>query len=98
MFLILQSTGLVTLAAFAVVMISLVFLLTRKQIGSRDAFLVARRNVGWFRGSLSMAVSWVWAPAVFIASQQAYTQGIAGAFWFIIPNVVFSFVFAPLAI
>lgn len=78
-------------------MIAIVYFLTRKQFHSKDAFLVARREVGWFRGALSIAVSWIWAPAVFIASMQAYTQGVAGAFWFIVPNVVCFFVFAPLA-
>lgn len=93
-----QSTGLITLLFFGVSMTALVYFLTRKQFNSKDAFLVARRQVGWFRGALSIAVSWIWAPAVFIASMQAYTNGIAGAFWFIVPNIVCFFVFAPLAI
>ena len=92
-----QSTGLVTLLVFGLSMIGIVYFLTRKQFNSKDAFLVARREVGWFRGSLSIAVSWIWAPAVFIASMQAYSQGIAGAFWFIVPNIVCFFIFAPLA-
>jgi len=98
MYLISQTTGLVTLFIFGGTMIAIVYFLTRKQFHSKDAFLVARREVGWFRGALSIAVSWIWAPAVFIASMQAYTQGVAGAFWFIVPNVVCFFVFAPLAI
>ena len=83
---------------FGLSMIAIVYFLTRKQFHSKDAFLVARREVGWFRGALSIAVSWIWAPAVFIASMQSYTQGIAGAFWFIVPNIVCFFIFAPLAI
>ena len=63
-----------------------------------EQFLVAGRNVSWTRGAFSIAVSWIWAPAIFIASLQAYTQGIAGAFWFIVPNIVTFFVFAPIAI
>jgi SSS family transporter len=98
MYLISQTTGITTLLIFGLVMIVIVYFLTRKQFNSKDAFLVARREVGWLRGSLSIAVSWIWAPAVFIASMQAYNQGIAGAFWFIVPNVVCFFVFAPLAI
>ncbi len=88
MYLISQSEGLITLLIFGVAMFAIIYFLTKKQFHSKDAFLVARREVGWFRGSLSIAVSWIWAPAVFIASMQAYTQGIAGAFWFIVPNII----------
>lgn len=93
-----QTEGLTTLIVFAVAMTGIVYFLTQKQFHSKDAFLVARRGVGWFRGALSIAVSWIWAPAVFIASLQSYTQGIAGAFWFIVPNIACFFIFAPLAI
>ena len=47
---------------------------------------------------MSIAASWIWAPALFIASQKAYEQGIAGLFWFTFPNVMALVVFAPLAL
>jgi len=51
------------------------------------SFLVANRTIqGWY-AALSIAATWIWAPALFVASEKAYTQGIAGAFWFIAPNV-----------
>ncbi len=96
--LITPTEGIVTLVIFTFVMVAVVYFLTRKQFHSSEAFLVARREVSWWRGALSIAVSWVWAPAVFIASLQSYTKGIAGAFWFIIPNILCFFLFAPLAI
>jgi len=96
--LITPTEGIITLVVFTAVMLGLVFFFTRKYFHSKDSFLVARREVGWIRGSLSIAVSWIWAPAVFIASLQAYTKGIAGAFWFIVPNIVCFFIFVPLAI
>src|SRR3989339_1622940 len=96
--LITQQEGLIILAIFGVAMISLVYFLTRRKMHSNERFLVADRQVSWWRGAFSIAVSWIWAPAIFIASLQAYTQGIAGAFWFIVPNILCFFVFAPLAI
>lgn len=93
-----QAFGL--LAGFAAAMIILVSILDRRRQGSqtRDHFLVANRNVRWWHGSLSIAVSWVWAPAIFITALQSYTKGIAGAFWFIVPNILCFFLFAPLAL
>jgi len=93
-----QQEGFILLALFGLSMISFVYFLTRRKISSSERFLVANREVSWIRGAFSIAVSWIWAPAIFIASLQAYTKGIAGAFWFIVPNVVCFFVFAPLAI
>jgi urea-proton symporter len=61
-------------------------------------FLIADRNVSAFQGSLSIAASWIWAPAVFISSQKAYEHGIAGVFWFTVPNIVCFFIFAPFAV
>ncbi|MCB9798827.1 hypothetical protein H6758_03830 [Candidatus Nomurabacteria bacterium] len=98
MTLITPQQGLVLLALFAAAMICLVYFLTRKKLQTNEAFLVADRNVSWLRGAFSIAVSWIWAPAIFICSMQAYTQGIAGAFWFIAPNILCFFVFTPLAI
>lgn len=96
--LITQQEGFIILAIYGVAMISLVYLLTKKIIYTNERFLVADRQVSWIHGALSIAVSWIWAPAIFIASLQAYTKGLAGAFWFIVPNIVCFFVFAPLAV
>lgn len=76
----------------------MIVLLTRKKEAGLDTFLVADRGVGPWHGAFSIAVSWVWAPAIFIASMQAYQKGIAGAFWFIAPNILCFFVFAFFAI
>ena len=82
---------------FALFMIGLVWFKTHQEKHA-DGFLVADRNVGTWQGAFSIAVSWVWAPAVFICSLQAYTQGLAGIFWFTVPNVLCFFVFAIVAI
>ena len=98
MALITPTQGFVMLGLFAIIMVSLVYFLTKKRHHTIDLFLVSDRKVSWFRGAFSIAVSWIWAPAIFIASLQAYTKGIAGAFWFIAPNIICFFIFAPLAI
>ena len=79
-------------------MIGLVYILGRSNKTTKSSFLVAGRNVSWLRGAFSIAVSWIWAPAIFIVGLQAYTKGLAGAFWFIVPNILCFFVFAPLAV
>lgn len=62
---------------------------------SRLNFLVAKRNIGRWPAAFSIAATWIWAPALFIAAQKAFTQGWVGVFWFTVPNVaclvVFSF-------
>ena len=82
---------------FTVGMFGLVLPLHRRK-ETRESFYVAERRVGVLPGALSVAVSWVWAPALFVASSIAYDLGIAGAIWFIVPNVACFFVFAPVAL
>ncbi|MBT3348892.1 hypothetical protein HN954_02920 [bacterium] len=89
---------LIILFGFALAMIGISFLSRQKNIGTNvSEFLLASRNVGTIRGAFSIAISWVWAPAIFIAGLQAYTKGLAGAFWFIIPNILCFFLFARVA-
>lgn len=85
---------------FGLVMVGLVWFKThqKKYSGNTDEFLVADRNVGTWQGAFSIAASWVWAPAVFICSLQAYTKGLPGIFWFTAPNILCFFVFAGVAI
>lgn len=82
---------------FGLAMIALVWFKTHQEKHA-DGFLVADRNVGTWQGAFSIAVSWVWAPAVFICSLQAYTKGLPGIFWFTAPNIICFFVFAVIAV
>ncbi|MES1197330.1 MAG: hypothetical protein ABUL55_01780 [Pseudomonadota bacterium] len=90
------NEGWLVFAAFAVSMIVIVWLATRPN-KDKDDYLLAGRNVGTLRGAFSIAVSWIWAPAVFICAQKSYQQGLAGIFWFTAPNIICFFTFAPLA-
>jgi len=91
------STGIILFLAYAIFIVLLVWS-TKKSKESSEDFLVMSRSMGVFRGSLSMAVSWIWAPAVFICSLQAFNQGLPGIFWFTLPNILTFFVFAPFAV
>ena len=91
------STGIMLFLGYAVFIIVLV-VVTKKKRETADDFLVMERSLGLFRGSLSMAVSWIWAPAVFICSLKSFTQGLPGIFWFTAPNILCFFVFAVFAV
>ncbi len=76
------------LALFTVVMILATVFVGRK-LGtlSGEAFLVVNRQIPWWLGGPSIAASWTWAVALMISVQMAYQQGIAGIFWFTVPNI-----------
>ena len=90
--------GLVFLVLFGLAMILITWLATRKHRTSRREFLVAGRDIGVGQGAMSIAASWIWAPALFVAAQKAFDQGLAGLFWFTAPNFLCLLVFAPLAL
>lgn len=93
-----QTTGYWFLLLFGLGMIAITYIFARwKSWDSRDGFLVAGRQVGWFMGGTSIAASWIWAPALFVSVQIAYQSGLAGLFWFTVPNVLALAIFALLA-
>lgn len=82
-------TGYVILLTFGMAMIAITFVFARwKHYRTIQGFLVAERNVSWWLGAVSIAASWIWAPALFISVQSAYQQGLAGIFWFTAPNIL----------
>jgi Na+/proline symporter len=60
----------------------------------KAGFLVAGRTVGIFESGLSIAATWIWAPALFVGAQEAYTDGWVGVFWFTVPNILCLVIFA----
>jgi len=83
------------LILFGISMILVTYLFARwKRSSSKEGFLVAGRNVGWFTGGASIAASWIWAPALFVSVQMAYQSGLAGIFWFTFPNIIALAIFA----
>lgn len=83
------------LAIFGIGIILYTFLFARwDRWRTKDGFLVANRQVGWVLGGFSIAASWIWAPALFVSVQLAYQKGLAGIFWFTLPNILSLVVFA----
>ncbi len=46
---------------------------------------------------MSIAATWVWAPALFTSAEKAYLNGLPGLLWFLVPNVLCLFLFVPFA-
>ena len=89
-----QTQGILLLVGYAVAVFALTWLFSRRGRQTAEAFLVADREIGLWPAALSIAATWIWAPALFIASREAYTRGIAGLFWFTVPNVACLVLFA----
>lgn len=89
----------VLLIAFAIVMILATTVASRAhKWHTAVGFMAAGRKVPWWLGAVSICVTWIWAPALFISSKQAYENGLPGIFWFTFPNILALMVVAPLAV
>lgn len=90
-----QTTGYLFLMIFGLAMVLVTYYFARKnKTTDQQGFLVADRKVGWLAGGASIAASWIWAPALFVSVQMAYQKGLAGIFWFTIPNILALVLFA----
>lgn len=93
-----QTAGYWFLLIFGIAMVLITYFFARwKRWHTKEGFLVAGRQVGWFLGGSSIAASWIWAPALFVSVQLAYQKGLAGIFWFTFPNIIALALFAFLA-
>ena len=88
--------GIVVLAAYALLMIGVTLIFTRRAT-SAESFHVADRRIGATVAAMSIAATWIWAPSLFTSSEMAYTKGIPGMFWFLVPNVLCLIIFIPFA-
>lgn len=84
------------LVAYLVIMLAATVLMTKRE-SSIERFCVGNRNMNWVVMSLSIAATWIWAPALFTSAENAYTKGFAGLFWFLVPNVLCLILFIPFA-
>ncbi len=87
---------LIVLLIYAAAMFGATVLMTKKE-GSVEGFCVGNRDIGWGVSALSIAATWIWAPALFTSTENAYTKGFAGLFWFLVPNVLCLILFIPFA-
>ncbi len=88
--------GLLVLLIYTALMLGATFLLSRKA-GTAESFHVADRRLGLWQSAMSIAATWIWAPALFTSAEKAYTTGWPGLFWFLVPNVLCLLVFVPFA-
>lgn len=89
--------GVLLILGYAILAFLVSFYFTSKSKSKRD-FLVAGHNVDENPAAFSIAATWIWAPALFVAAEKAYTQGIAGVFWFTVPNALCLVIFAYFAL
>lgn len=85
------------LIVYFIIMMAVTLLFTDRST-TKEEFLVGDRNIKGILGALSIASSWIWAPALFISSEKAYSHGIVGLFWFMVPNILCLIIFAPFAL
>ena len=88
--------ALFVLLAYTFVMFGVTVFMTKKE-DNVERFCVGDRNAGWIVSALSIAATWIWAPALFTSTENAYTRGFAGLFWFLVPNVACLALFIPFA-
>ena len=89
-------TGIIALIIYALIMVGATLLLTKKG-NNGDSFHVGNRKMGAVRSAMSVAATWIWAPALFTSAEKAYSNGFAGLFWFLVPNVLCLLLFIPFA-
>ena len=88
--------GIVVLVVYALLMIFVTLIFTRRAT-SAESFHVADRRIGAPAAAMSIAATWIWAPSLFPSSAVAYTSGVPGFFWFLVPNVLCLLFFIPFA-
>lgn len=86
--------GFIVLAIYTVLMMVVTVCLSRRA-STTESFHVADRKLGLIQSAMSIAATWIWAPALFTSAEKAYTNGIPGLFWFLVPNVLCLLVFVP---
>lgn len=87
--------GIIVLVIYAAIMLSATLFFAK--IKANDSFHVADRNLGTIISALSIAATWIWAPSLFTSAEKAYTNGLPGLFWFLVPNVICLILFIPFA-
>ncbi len=72
--------GLVVLVIYTIVMLAVTKLFSARTL-TTETFHIADRKIGIFQGAMSIAATWIWAPALFTSAEKAYLNGWPGLFW-----------------
>lgn len=89
--------GWVIISVYSALTIMITYLYRYRSDKTKLNFLVANRQVSKWPAAFSIAATWIWAPALFVAAQKAYTHGWVGLFWFTVPNVAVLVIFGHFA-
>lgn len=88
--------GIIMLFVYAAIMILATVTMTKKEKNVVN-FCVGSRSENWILSALSIAATWIWAPALFVSTEKAYSTGWIGLFWFLVPNALCLVIFIPFA-
>ena len=88
--------GLIVLTVYAIIMLCATVFLTKRETVA-EKFHVGNRDMGTLQSAMSVAATWIWAPALFVSAEKAYANGFVGLFWFLVPNVLCLILFIPFA-
>ena len=88
--------GLIVLSIYLIIMYIVTRVFTKKD-DNVESFFVADRNIKTISSAMSIAATWIWAPSLFVSAERAYTTGLVGLFWFLIPNILCLIIFIPFA-
>lgn len=88
-----KTEGLVIIAAYAAFVALLTFVSYRRN-RSKTWFLLANRQITGRQGPLTIAATWIWAPALFVSAQLLYEGGWTKAIYWLVPNCACLAVFA----
>lgn len=88
--------GFIVLTVYAIIMLCATVFLTKRETVA-EQFHVGDRNMGTLQSAMSVAATWIWAPALFVSAEKAYANGFVGLFWFLVPNVLCLILFIPFA-
>lgn len=70
----------------------------RAMVKNTHDFVIADRRIGFGFGVGSVIAVWTWSMAVMMSSAQAFTFGISGLIWFVVPNGLAVMVMVPFAL
>jgi urea-proton symporter len=70
----------------------------RTMVKNTHDFVIADRRIGFGFGVGSVIAVWTWSMAVMMSSAQAFTFGISGLIWFVVPNGLAVMAMVPFAL
>ncbi len=89
--------GVTILVIYFLVMMGVTLFISKNKV-NKEQFLVGNRSMGTIQSAMSIAATWIWAPALFVSAEKAYINGVVGLFWFLVPNILCLLIFIPHAL